>query len=74
MGINWRRKWQPTPVFLPEESHGQLSGYSPWGHTGLDTTEATYQASKQWVSIGISAWITKESLSLPSYCCSIKIF
>ena len=31
--IPWRRKWQPTPVFLPEESHGQrsLEGYSPWG-------------------------------------------
>ena len=29
----WRRKEQPTPVFLPEESHGQrrLAGYSPWG-------------------------------------------
>ena len=29
----WRRKWQPTPVFLPGESHGQRSlvGYSPWG-------------------------------------------
>ena len=31
--ILWRRKWQPTPVFLPGESHGQRSlvGYSPWG-------------------------------------------
>ena len=31
--IPWRRKWQPTPVFLPGESHGQRSlvGYSPWG-------------------------------------------
>ena len=31
--IPWRRKWQPTPVFLPGESHGQrgLEGYSPWG-------------------------------------------
>ena len=31
--IPWRRKWQPTPVFLPRESHGQgsLVGYSPWG-------------------------------------------
>ena len=30
--IPWRRKWQPTPVFLPEESHGErsLAGYSPW--------------------------------------------
>ena len=32
--IPWRRKWQPTPVFLPGESHGyrSLVGYSPWGH------------------------------------------
>ena len=39
--IPWRRKWQPTPVFLPGESHGQrgLTGYSPWGHKELDTTE-----------------------------------
>ena len=31
--IPWRRKWQPTLVFLPEKSHGQrsLEGYSPWG-------------------------------------------
>ena len=30
----WRRKWKPTPVFLPGKSHGQRSpvGYSPWGH------------------------------------------
>ena len=30
--IPWRRKEQPTPVFLPEKSHGQgsLSGYPPW--------------------------------------------
>ena len=29
--IPWRRKWQPTPVFLPRKSHGQrsLAGYSP---------------------------------------------
>jgi len=39
--IPWRRKWQPTPVFLPEEFHGQrsLAGYSPWGHKDLDMTE-----------------------------------
>ena len=31
--IPWRRKWQPTPIFLPGESHGQrnLVGYSSWG-------------------------------------------
>ena len=40
--IPWMRKWQPTPVFLPGESHGQriLVGYSPWGHKESDTTEA----------------------------------
>ena len=41
--ILWRRKWQPTPVFLPGESHGQrsLAEFSPWGHKELDTTEVT---------------------------------
>ena len=39
--IPWRRKWQPTPVSLPGESHGQRSlvTYSPWGHKESDTTE-----------------------------------
>ena len=36
-----KRKWHPTPVFLPGKSHGQRSlvGYSAWGHKELDTTE-----------------------------------
>ena len=36
-----RRKWQPTPVFLPGKPHGQrsLAGYSPRGHKESDTTE-----------------------------------
>ena len=39
--IPWRRKWQPTPVFLPGESHGQRSlvCYSPWGRKESDMTE-----------------------------------
>ena len=39
--IPWRRKWQPTVVFLPGESHGQrsLAGYSSWGCKESDTTE-----------------------------------
>ena len=39
--IPWRRKWQPTPVFLPGEAHGwrNLAGYSPWGHKDLNMTE-----------------------------------
>ena len=41
--MHWRRKWQPTPVFLPGESQGQRSlvGRRLWGRTELDTTEAT---------------------------------
>ena len=40
--IPWRRAWQPTPVFLPGESHGQrsLEGYNPEGVKELDTMEA----------------------------------
>ena len=40
---HWRRKWQPTPVFLPGESQGQgsLVGCRLWGCTESDTTEAT---------------------------------
>ena len=39
--VPWRRKWQPTSVFLLEKSHGQRrrAGYSPWGHKESDTTE-----------------------------------
>ena len=39
----WSKKWEPTSVFLPGESHGQrsLAGYSPWGHKESDTTEVT---------------------------------
>ena len=37
------RQWHATPVLLPGKSHGwrSLVGYSPWGHTELDTTEVT---------------------------------
>ena len=40
--IPWRRKGQPTPVFLSEESRGQRSllGFCLWGHTESDTTDA----------------------------------
>ena len=43
--MHWRRKWQPTPVFLPGESQGRqnLVGCRLWGRTELDTTEVTQQ-------------------------------
>ena len=39
--ISWRKEWQTTPVFLPENSRRQrsLAGYTPWGCKELDTTE-----------------------------------
>ena len=38
------REWQPTPIFLPGESHGQgsLTGYSPWGHKEAATQSSTH--------------------------------
>ena len=41
--VPWRRKWQPTPVFLPGEFHGEqsLAGYRPQGHKELNVIEAT---------------------------------
>ena len=50
--MHWRRKWQPTPVFLPGESQGQRSllGCRLWGCTELDTTEATQQQQQQNVN------------------------
>ena len=41
--MHWKRKWQPTPVFLPGDSQGRgsLVGYRLWGRTESDTTEAT---------------------------------
>ena len=47
--MHWRRKWQPTPVFLLGESQGRgsLVGYRLWGRTESDTTEATQQQQQQ---------------------------
>ena len=46
---HWRRKWQPTPVFLPGESQGRRSlvGCRLWGRKELDTTEVTLQQQQQ---------------------------
>ena len=57
--ILWARKWQPTPVLLPGESHGgrSLVGYSPWGRKESDTTERLHFS---WVSLMLymaSRWL-----------------
>ena len=60
--IPWRRAWQPTPVFLPRESHGQrsLAGYSPWGCKELDKTQWQHVACRSSISpLGLdSAFVT----------------
>ena len=50
---HWRRKWQPTPVFLPGESQGRgsLLGCRLWGHTESDTTEVTSLTSLNIVKL-----------------------
>ena len=47
--MHWRRKWQPTAVFLPGESQGRgsLVGCRLWGRTESDTTEVTQQQQQQ---------------------------
>ena len=47
--VHWRRKWQPTPVFLPGEPQGpwSLVGCRLWGHTESDITEVTLQQQQQ---------------------------
>ena len=50
------RKWQPTPVFLPGESHGprSLVGYSPWSCEELDMTEHTARIL-EWIAYPFSS-------------------
>ena len=57
--IPWRRKWQPTLIFLPGKSHGQRSlvGYSPWGHKESDTTYHEHLSHiKPCVILGSIMW------------------
>ena len=64
--MHWTRKWQPTPVFLPEESQGlgSLVGCRLWGHKESDTTEVTEQQQQVGVvknlpaSAGEACWIS----------------
>ena len=55
--MHWRRKWQPTPVFLPGESQGRgiLVGCCLWGLTESDTTEVTQQRHTHTHIYGIIA-------------------
>ena len=53
--MHWRRKWHPTPVFLPGESQGRgiLVGCRLWGRTESDTTEVTQQHQQLTLNISV---------------------
>ena len=72
--IPWRRKWRPTPVFLPEESHGErfLAGYNPWDPKESDRTEKlTLSFFKKWpISPHVASQGPPKGRKL-SYCPSI---
>ena len=58
-----RRKWQPTPVFLPEKSHGQKSlvGYSPQGHKESNMTEWLSMHAHTFIYTFFSVWAIAHS-------------
>ena len=66
--MHWRRKWQPTPVFLPGESRrrGSLVGCRLWGHIESNTTEVTYQQG-WWILSSLTAWLILDLDSCWSY-------
>ena len=66
----WRRKWQPTSIFLPGKSQGQrsLAGYSPWDLKELDMIEQlTHTAIKMALKIIILSEI-KTNIRIPLLC------
>ena len=65
--ILWRRKWQPTPIFLPEKYHGQriLAGYCPWGPKRVKDDLATQQQEKAKTT---KAKINWDLVKLKSFC------
>ena len=71
--IPGRRKWQPTPLFLPGESHGQKSlvGYSLWGCKELDMTERLIllKSTHYWITLRQSAVLSLENPRTASLMC-----
>ena len=67
--MHWRRKWQPTPVFLPGESQGRgsLVGGRLWDHTELDTTEQLHfhfhQPTQNLIFLNTWTKVTESSYS-----------
>ena len=57
--IPWRRKWQPTPVFLPGKSHGQriLAGYSPRGYKRIGHGLTTTKDNSNFIFLALWHWL-----------------
>ena len=65
--IPWRREWQPTPEFLPRESHGQrrLVGHSPWSHKELAMSEHVHWVQPWCCTTHPWAYFRPNNLYLP---------
>ena len=72
--MHWRRKWQPTPVFLPGESQGwgSLVGCRLWGCTESDTTETTQQQQQLYTKTTSLLFFPNTNTPLPF--CQIVLF
>ena len=78
-GFHWRRKWQPTPVFLPGKSHGQrsLAGYSPWGQksrTQLSDYTSITTKGFHWDACSLSSLLLVKKEGVSSHHKSLRIF
>ena len=77
--IPWSGKWQLTPVFLPEESHGQrsLAGCSPWGHKESNVTEYAHSNNSNWKSQDFklpSMLFLLPKIPFPFYFCYTSVY
>ena len=68
--ISWRREWQPTPVFLPRESHGQrsLAGHRPQGSRESDMTErltlSLSLSKRKEILTHVTTWVKLDDVTL----------
>ena len=76
--IPWRRKRQPTLMFLPEKPHGQRSlvGYSPCGHkeSGMTTTKSSSEFQYSCAYPKIESLVNKQLLALNQYFSNLKVY
>ena len=73
--IPWRRKWQPTSIFLPGESYGQrrLAGYSPWGRKSrTQLSDQTNQPTNQPTIWSGMIYIIQKNVSIYNICTLVE--